>query len=261
MNPKNTREEIIVVSELCLSYGTSLILGNATFSVEQGQCLAVMGGSGCGKSTLLRSMVGLLRPKSGRITVNRTSLWGGSHEPDWEILRNFGVLFQSGALWSSMNLLENVSLPLETFSGLSAREIKELAMYKIGLVGLKGAEFLYPSQLSGGMKKRAGIARALALDPKVLFFDEPSAGLDPINCRKLDELILDLKQNLGLTFVVVSHEIESILAIADDGIFLDANSKSILARGHPQTLRDSCAVPEVKNFFARSLPSSVQNQN
>lgn len=255
MSSPDPIEPVIGVSDLCLSYGSSTILENATFSVEQGQCLAVMGGSGCGKSTLLRSMVGLLRPRSGQITVHGAKLWDGYHEPDWEILRNLGVLFQSGALWSSMNLLENVSLPLETFSGLSAPEIKELAMYKIGLVGLKGAESLYPSQLSGGMKKRAGIARALALDPKVLFFDEPSAGLDPVNCRKLDELILDLKQNLGLTFVVVSHEIESIFAIADNGIFLDANSRSILDHGHPQTLRENSPVSEVRNFFARSLPA------
>ena len=253
MNTLNPMLPVIGVSDLCLSYGPSSILENATFSVEQGQCLAVMGGSGCGKSTLLRSMVGLLRPRSGQITMHGATLWDG-HEPDSAILRNLGVLFQSGALWSSMTLLENVSLPLETFSGLSAPEVKELAMYKIGLVGLKGAESLYPSQLSGGMKKRAGIARALALDPKVLFFDEPSAGLDPVNCRKLDELILDLKQNLGLTFVVVSHEIESIFAIADDGIFLDANSRSILGHGHPQSLSESSPVPEVRNFFARSLP-------
>jgi len=255
MSTPNPIVPVIGVSDLCLSYGTSSILENATFSVEQGACLAVMGGSGCGKSTLLRSMVGLLRPRSGQITVHGATLWDGRHEPDSEILRNLGVLFQSGALWSSMTLLENVSLPLETFSGLSAPEVKELAMYKIGLVGLKGAESLYPSQLSGGMKKRAGIARALALDPKVLFFDEPSAGLDPVNCRKLDELILDLKQNLGLTFVVVSHEIESVFAIADDGIFLDANSRSILARGHPQTLSESSPVSEVRNFFTRSLPA------
>jgi len=255
MSTPNPIVPVIGVSDLCLSYGTSSILENATFSVEKGACLAVMGGSGCGKSTLLRSMVGLLRPRSGQITVHGATLWDGRHEPDSEILRNLGVLFQSGALWSSMTLLENVSLPLETFSGLSAPEVKELAMYKIGLVGLKGAESLYPSQLSGGMKKRAGIARALALDPKVLFFDEPSAGLDPVNCRKLDELILDLKQNLGLTFVVVSHEIESVFAIADDGIFLDANSRSILARGHPQTLSESSPVSEVRNFFTRSLPA------
>jgi len=255
MSAPDPSEPVIEVSDLCLSYGSSTILKNVTFSVEQGQCLAVMGGSGCGKSTLLRSMVGLLRPRSGQITVHGAALWDGCHEPDWEILRNLGVLFQSGALWSSMNLLENVSLPLETFSALSAPEIKELAMYKIGLVGLRGAESLYPSQLSGGMKKRAGIARALALDPKVLFFDEPSAGLDPVNCRKLDELILDLKQNLGLTFVVVSHEIESIFAIADNGIFLDANSRSILDHGHPQTLRENSPVSEVRNFFARSLPA------
>ncbi len=255
MSTLNPSIPVIGVSDLCLSYGSSMILENATFSVEQGQCLAVMGGSGCGKSTLLRSMVGLLRPKSGQIKVHGAPLWDGRHAPDSRILRGLGVLFQGGALWSSMNLLENVSLPLETFSGLSAAEIKELAMYKIGQVGLKGAESLYPSQMSGGMKKRAGIARALALDPKVLFFDEPSAGLDPVNCRKLDELILDLKQNLALTFVVVSHEIESIVSIADNGIFLDANSRTILAHGHPQSLRESCSVPEVRDFFARTLPA------
>ena len=208
-----------------------------------------MGSSGCGKSTLLKSMIGLLRPQSGEILIGGVPLWGKGQEVDTSVARSFGVLFQGSALWSSMTLLENVLLPLETFSKLSTGERRDLAYYKLSLVGLSGSESLYPSQLSGGMKKRAGIARALALDPQILFFDEPSAGLDPVNCRNLDQLINDLKKNLGLTFVIVSHDLQSIFSISDHAVFLSASSKSMVVKGETDYLLSQDGVPELSDFL------------
>jgi phospholipid/cholesterol/gamma-HCH transport system ATP-binding protein len=239
---------LLDIVDLSLGYDNFSIIHNASFSVQTGECVAIMGESGCGKSTLLRSLVGLLAPFSGEILFDGNSLWAKGH-PNPKVLCHFGVLFQGAALWSSMNLLENVCLPLESFSGLDKKEIKELAMHKIDLVGLTGAELLYPSQLSGGMKKRAGIARALALDPKVLFFDEPSAGLDPVNSGQLDDLIIDLKENLKLTFVVVSHELKSIYSIADHAVFLSPSTRTIVASDHPKNLSDRERYPELSGFF------------
>ncbi len=241
--------EILKVAGLELSYGQHLVLKDLNFSVKKGECMAIMGSSGCGKSTLLKSMIGLLSPRSGDILINGESLWEKPLEPNPSVFRSFGVLFQGSALWSSMTLLENVLLPLETFSKLSHSEREELAYYKLCLVGLNGSESLYPAQLSGGMKKRAGIARALALDPQILFFDEPSAGLDPVNARKLDELISDLKENLGLAFVIVSHELQSIFSVADNAIFLSASSKNIVADGRPSDLLSLNEIPELSEFL------------
>ena len=248
-------KEILSVSDLELSYGSQTILKDLSFSVSKGDCLAIMGSSGCGKSTLMKSMIGLLRPRFGDIIINGQSLWGRGKEPNASIVRSFGVLFQGSALWSSMSLLENVLFPLETFSKLSHSEMTELAYYKLSLVGLSGSESLYPSQLSGGMKKRAGIARALALDPQILFFDEPSAGLDPVNCGKLDELINDLKENLGLTFVIVSHELKSIFATADKAVFLSSSSNSIEAQGSPRNLLSHDGIPELSDFLKSYHPA------
>ena len=241
--------EILKVSELELSYGQHVVLRDLNFSVKKGECLAIMGSSGCGKSTLLKSMIGLLRPHSGEILIGGMPLWGSGQELNTAVARSFGVLFQGSALWSSMTLLENVLLPLETFSKLSSMERRDLAYYKLSLVGLSGSESLYPSQLSGGMKKRAGIARALALDPQILFFDEPSAGLDPINCQILDELIIDLKNNLGLTFVIVSHDLQSIFSISDHAVFLSASSKTIMEQGKTVDLLSQDVDPELSAFL------------
>lgn len=250
--------KILEVSDLKLCYDKHVVLEDLSFSINQGDCMAIMGSSGCGKSTLLKSMVGLLPPRAGEILIHGKSLWGKRLVPNPSVFRSFGVLFQGSALWSSMTLLENVLLPLEIFSKLSHSEREELAYYKLRLVGLNGSESLYPSELSGGMKKRAGIARALALDPQILFFDEPSAGLDPINARKLDELITDLKENLGLAFVIISHELQSIFSTADHAIFLSASSKNIVARGKPADLLSFDGVPELAEFLESRHTSKIR---
>jgi phospholipid/cholesterol/gamma-HCH transport system ATP-binding protein len=210
-----------------------------------------MGSSGCGKSTLLKSMVGLLSPQTGKIFLDEINIWEVESRNISSVLRKYGVLFQGGALWGSMNLIENVSLPLKTYTDLKDSEIDDLARYKLNLVGLSGYGDFYPAQLSGGMKKRAGLARAMALDPDILFLDEPSAGLDPINSHRLDNLINELKDSLGITFVVVTHELASIFEIADDSIFLDGKSKTIVACGKPDSLRSSSSIDVVRDFLTR----------
>lgn len=242
---------LIKVRNLDLEYDEYRVLQDVGFDLEKGKCLVVMGGSGCGKSTLLKSMIGLLRPTNGRIEVDGISLWDANYGDRKKILRKFGVLFQGGALWSSMSILENVSLPLKLHSGLSEADSEKIGRYKLNLVGLAGFENFFPAELSGGMRKRAGLARAMALDPEVLFFDEPSAGLDPLNARLLDDLINELKENLGITFIVVSHELASIFEIADDSIFLDSRSKRLIAQGKPMDLLKDDSQPKVQEFLRR----------
>ena len=247
----NREESIISVENLSLSYEDFEVLNNVSFKVKRGTCMVIMGGSGCGKSTLLKSMIGLLKPKAGNILYKKQDVWSDQKKLNQKILNNFGVLFQGGALWSSMTILENVCLPLEMHSSLPSNEIEEIGSYKLNLVGLSGFEGFFPSQLSGGMRKRAGIARAMALDPKVLFFDEPSAGLDPINSKRLDDLINELKQSLGVTFVVVTHELASIFEIADDSIFLDSRTKTLVEQGNPSDLLENSVNDEVQDFLKR----------
>jgi phospholipid/cholesterol/gamma-HCH transport system ATP-binding protein len=255
MTHASNQSPVLRVENLNLTYGEYEVLSGVSFEVRDGSCLVVMGGSGCGKSTLLKSLVGLLEPAAGEVFFDSNNLWASGPEDREKILRGFGVLFQGGALWSSMNLLENVSLPLETYTELSNSEIARVAEYKLGLVGLSGYEEFYPSQLSGGMKKRAGLARAMALDPQILFFDEPSAGLDPLSSRRLDDLINELKESLGITFVVVSHELASIFEIADDSIFLDAKSKTLLQQGSPAWLLENSEHDHVRSFLSRGSSS------
>src|SRR6266850_4646050 len=227
----------ITVNNLTMAYGSFVIQRDLTFTVRRGDIFIIMGGSGCGKSTLLRHLIGLRAPAQGEVRIDGESFWEASPEAQDRLKRRFGVLFQSGALWSSMTLAENVALPLEQYTALSAARIRQQVSLKLALVGLAGFDEYYPSQISGGMQKRAGLARAMALDPDILFFDEPSAGLDPISSRLLDDLILELRANLGATIVVVTHELASIFTIANNSVFLDAESRVQIATGDPHGIR------------------------
>jgi phospholipid/cholesterol/gamma-HCH transport system ATP-binding protein len=241
----------ITVSHLTMAYGDFVVQRDLDFSVHRGEVFIVMGGSGCGKTTLLKHMIGLKAPVSGDVLYGGRSFWTATEEEREQAKRQFGVLYQGGALWSSMTLAENVALPLRLFTSLGDAEIRDVTACKLALVGLAGFEQYYPSELSGGMKKRAGLARAMALDPEILYFDEPSSGLDPLSARLLDELILELRDSLGTTVVVVSHELASIFAIGDTAVFLDADSKTQLAVGDPRELRDSSPDPRVRRFLSR----------
>jgi phospholipid/cholesterol/gamma-HCH transport system ATP-binding protein len=241
----------IHVDRLTMAYGSFVIQRDLDFTVDKGEVFVIMGGSGCGKSTLLNHMVGLKEPAQGDIVYDGQSFWHAPPEEQERLRQRFGVSFQSGALWSSMTLAENVGLPLQTFTDVRPREIREIVSLKLALVGLAGFEDYYPSELSGGMQKRAGLARAMALDPDILFFDEPSAGLDPVSSRRLDDLILELRDSLGATMVVVTHELASIFTIADNAVFLDAQTRTMIASGNPKTLRDESPNPTVRTFLRR----------
>jgi phospholipid/cholesterol/gamma-HCH transport system ATP-binding protein len=244
-------EPHITVRGLTLGYGERVVLRDLDFEIERGKVFVLMGGSGCGKSTVLRALIGLLEPVKGEIRYGSFDFAQASPEERQGILRRIGVLYQSGALWSSMTLAENVGLPLGEYTRLKPDEIREVAALKLALVGLRGFEDYYPAEISGGMQKRAGLARAIALDPDVLFLDEPSAGLDPVTSRMLDDLILELRDSLGATFVVVTHELASIFTIADDSLFLDAETRTGIARGHPKELLEQSKDPKVRRFLTR----------
>ena len=241
----------ITVKDLTMAYGTFVLMKDVNFTVNHGDIFIIMGGSGSGKSTLLRHMLGLIEPAKGEVWYGDFNFTRAEPLQREEMLRHFGVLYQGGALWSSMTLAENVGLPLGEFTDLSQAEIREVAALKLALVGLKGFEGYYPSQISGGMQKRAGLARAIALDPEILFFDEPSAGLDPISSRLLDDLILELRDNLGATIVVVTHELASIFSIGNNSVFLDAESRTMIAHGDPKDLLAHCTDHRVQTFLTR----------
>ena len=241
----------IVVQDLTMAYGDFVLQRDLNFSVGRGEIFIIMGGSGCGKSTLLKHLIGLKKPASGRMCFNGVDYWQAEEGEREKITRTFGVLYQGGALWSSLTLAENIALPLEEYTELPAAEIREIAALKLALVGLKGFEDYYPAQISGGMMKRAGLARAMALDPEILFFVEPSAGMDPISSRLLDDLILQIRDSLGTTIVVVSHELASIFAIADNSVFLDAAARTMIAAGNPRVLRRETENPVVRSFLTR----------
>jgi phospholipid/cholesterol/gamma-HCH transport system ATP-binding protein len=234
-----------------MAYGDFVLMRDLNFTVNRGDVFIVMGGSGCGKSTLMRIMTGLKSPATGKVLYDDTSFWETSPEEQEQLMRNFGILYQSGALWSSMTLEENVSVPLSEYTDLSPAQIREIVALKLALVGLAGFEGFYPAEISGGMKKRAGLARAMALDPDILFFDEPSAGLDPISARLLDDLINELAASLKTTIVVVTHELASIFTIGDDSVFLDVEARTMTASGNPKKLLEECEVPNVRNFLTR----------
>lgn len=244
----------IRVRNLTMAYDDKVIQRDINFSVRRGDIFIVMGGSGSGKSTLLRHLVGLKEPAEGQILYDDLDLWAAEPMARQRIMQRFGILYQSGALWSSMTLAENVALPLEEYTDLPPATINEIVALKLSLVGLSGFERYYPAEISGGMRKRAGLARAMALDPEILFFDEPSAGLDPVSARHLDDLILELRESLGATVVVVTHELASIFAIATDSIFLGSESQTVIARGNPKDLLAGTDVGEVRDFLTRGEP-------
>ena len=241
----------IEIRDLTMAYGSFVVMRDISARIKRGEIFIIMGGSGCGKSTLLRHMIGLKEPAQGDVFYDGVPFWTSDEQVRQEKLRSFGVLFQSGALWSSMTLAENIGLVLGEFTKFPPAEIRDIARLKLALVGLKGFEDYYPAEISGGMCKRAGLARALALDPDVLFFDEPSAGLDPISSRNLDELILQLRDSLGATFVVVTHELASIFTIADNSVFLDPNTRTMRASGNPRELLKNSTDPAVREFLTR----------
>jgi phospholipid/cholesterol/gamma-HCH transport system ATP-binding protein len=246
----------ITVRDLTMAYGTFVLMRDLNFTINHGDVFIIMGGSGCGKSTLLRHLIGLNEPAKGEIFYEGENFTKADPAQKQQMLRRMGVLFQSGALWSSMTLAENVGLVLEEYTDLSPAEIREVASLKLALVGLKGFEDYYPSQISGGMQKRAGLARAMALDPEILFFDEPSAGLDPISSRLLDDLILELRDSLGATVAVVTHELASIFNIGNNSVFLDPDSKTMIAGGDPKELLAHSQDPRVIRFLTRAEKES-----
>ena len=247
----------ITVNHLTMAYGSFVLMRDLNFTINHGDVFIIMGGSGCGKSTLLRHLIGLKEPAQGNIYYGDENFTRADPAKRQEMVRRMGVLFQSGALWSSMTLAENVGLSLGEYTDLSPAEIRDVASLKLALVGLKGFEDYYPSQISGGMQKRAGLARAMALDPEILFFDEPSAGLDPISSRLLDDLILELRDSLGATVVVVTHELASIFTIGNNSVFLDTETRTMSAGGDPKELLAHSPNPTVRRFLTRGGKEKV----
>jgi phospholipid/cholesterol/gamma-HCH transport system ATP-binding protein len=241
----------LVVRGLDMGYGDFILMKDLNFTVTRGEIFVIMGRSGCGKSTLLKIMIGLKEPARGQVFYGTTSFWQVGPDVQGRMMRRFGVLYQNGALWTSMTLAENVALPLEQYTNLSRDDIRDMVSLKLALVGLGGFEDSYPSEISGGMKKRAGLARAMALDPDILFFDEPSAGLDPVSARLLDDLILEIRDSLGSTFVVVTHELASIFAIGDNSVYLDVDTGTMTASGNPKKLLAESNDPKVRDFLTR----------
>lgn len=247
----------IRVTDLTMAYGTFIIQRDLSFDIRNGDIFVIMGGSGCGKSTLMRHLIGLKCPAKGTVEYDGVSFWDAKPAQQRQMMRGFGVLYQSGALWSSMTLAENVGLVLADNTSLNKKSIREIASLKLAMVGLAGFEDFYPSEISGGMRKRAGLARAMALDPEILFFDEPSAGLDPISSKLLDDLIVELCESLGSTIVIVTHELASIFDIGTNSVFLDPETKTIIAQGAPKDLLDHCEDPRVQRFLTRGAKASA----
>ncbi|MBI3096221.1 MAG: ATP-binding cassette domain-containing protein [Rhodocyclales bacterium] len=240
----------IEVRDLAMAYGDFIVQRGLDFTVNQGDIFVVMGGNGCGKTTLMRALVGLQRPAAGAVLYSGEDFWNAGPEAQQRLKRRLGILFQGGALWSSLTLAENVALPLAEYTGLAPARVDEIVAFKLALVGLAGFEDFYPAELSGGMKKRAALARAMALDPDILVIDEPSSGLDPLTARRLDELIMELRDSLGTTIVVVTHELASILSIGNNSIYLDSESHTMIATGHPQDALKN-GHPKVRQFLTR----------
>ena len=243
----------ISAENLTLAFGSFVVMRNLTFDIPPGEIFAIMGGSGSGKSTLLKHLIGLMRPSDGTVRVKGDDLWEMDEADRTAMLREMGILYQEDALWSTMTLAENVSLPLEEHTDLTDADIERIVSLKLALVGLRGFENFRPHEISGGMQKRAALARAIALDPEMLFFDEPTSGLDPVSARRLDDLVLQLRDSLDTTIVVVTHDLESIFTIADRALYLDIETKTMSALGPPEELRSNPPNKRVKQFMTRSL--------
>ncbi len=248
---EKNKEPHITVKDLTMAYGSFVVQRDLTFTINRGDIFIIMGGSGCGKSTLMRHMIGLKAPAKGLVLYDGVSFWDADPAGRDRFMQKIGVSYQSGALFSSMTLAENISLPLQQYTDLSPDQISELVSLKLSLVGLTGFDDYYPSEISGGMQKRVGLARAIALDPEIVFFDEPSAGLDPISARLLDDLILELSESLGATVVIVTHELASIFSIGNNSVFLDPDAKTMIAQGDPKKLLAESKNPTVHKFLTR----------
>ncbi len=249
----------IHIDGLTMAYGKNLIQKDLTFDVYRGDVFIIMGGSGCGKSTLLKHMIGLFPPAAGEIQYDGVSFQQSDEESQFQMRRNWGITYQTGGLFSAMTLAQNTALPLQQYTDLSEAEIADIVAYKLALVGLGGYQEYYPSEISGGMQKRAGLARAIALDPEILFFDEPSAGLDPISSQLLDELILEMQESLGATVVIVTHELASIFTIASNSVFLDAETKTMIDYGDPRVLREKSEHEKVRRFLSRGSEQTSES--
>jgi len=245
-------DAFIRVRDLCVGYGTTEVQRQLNFDINKNDIFFVIGGSGCGKTTLLKSMIGLLTPLRGEVLYQGKNFYQADEPTQVAMLQDWGITFQTGALFSSMSLAENIALPLQLYTALSERQIAEAVAYKLALVGLAGFEKFYPAELSGGMHKRAGLARAIALDPQLLFFDEPSAGLDPISCMRLDQLIVQICQALDSTVIIVSHELPSILSIGTRCVYLDSQTNTMLDCGDPRVLKEHSNQPRVRQFLNRA---------
>lgn len=253
------KDAFLSVRDLTIGYGDRVVQQNLNFEVNKNDIFFIIGGSGCGKTTLLKNMIGLIQPTKGEVRYNGVNFYQADDQTQLELLKSWGITFQTGALFSTMTLAENVALPLQLYTDLSEKQMAEAVAYKLALVGLAGFEDFYPSEISGGMHKRAGLARAIALDPQLLFFDEPSAGLDPISSLRLDQLIVQVCQALDSTVIIVSHELPSILSIGTNCVFLDAQTKTMLDTGDPKQLLDHSEQEKVRQFLSRAESLSEEN--
>ena len=249
----------ITVCNMTMGYGDFILMRDLDFTVYRGDVFAIMGGSGCGKSTLMRILVGLKSPHAGKVTYGDIDFWSLGDDARQQMMQRFGILYQSGALWSSKTLAENVGLALELYTDLEPEQIREMVRLKLSRDGLSGFEDYYPSEISGGMRKRAGLARAIALDPEVLFFDEPSAGLDPVSAKNLDDLIIEINRSLGATVIIVTHELPSICAIANNAVFLDTTTRTIGGNGDPKQMLETSDNPDVIRFLTRGEATGNSN--